>query len=255
MKYVRLAACLTALLLDPFGHSLLAQSMISVKSGSVSYTEGKAYIDDQPVEVEVSPTHFYDVKDNAVVRTEAGRAEVLLGPCAVMWMGDNTSFRMITSRLIDTRIELLTGSAVVRTGGMSNVNQLTLMVKEADVVVGRKGLFRLDMGLPPVPPTVKVLAGKADVERATQEILLGTGRIIAFDGAAQVHRLDKAKPDALDDWSKRRAAALIAASDLAGQQARRDQCVDSAAGQAANHVDVAPGLSLDGRTPYDLVRR
>jgi hypothetical protein len=44
--------------------------MISVKSGQVSFTEGKAFIDDHAVEV--SPTHFADVKENSAVRTEAG---------------------------------------------------------------------------------------------------------------------------------------------------------------------------------------
>jgi hypothetical protein len=126
---------------------------------------------------------------------------------------------------------------------MSNSNKLTLVVKDADIVVDPKGLFRFDMA---APPAVKAMTGKAYVERAGQEILVAAGRMLAFDVAAEVRKIGKAKPDALDDWSKRRAASLTTASDLARQQAERDQVLDAAAGHAASQVDIAPGISRIG---------
>jgi hypothetical protein len=244
MQTVWVAASVAALLAS-VALPLPAQSMIPVKAGLVSYAEGKAYIDDRPIEV--SSTHFSDVKENAVVRTEAGRAEVLMGPCAVMWIGDNTSFRMITSRLIDTRIELLTGSAVVEAGAMSKDSKLTLVVKAADVSVDRKGLFRFDMQ----PPQVKVRAGKVAIEWANQDISVAAGRLLALDGAPDVRKLDKEKPDSLDDWSRRRAAYLVRASDLERQEARREQILQSAAAQAANNSDIGyrGPVGVGGRVP------
>jgi len=69
----------------------LAQPVISAKSGLISYVEGKVYLSDQIVEP--SPTHFADVKENAVVRTAEGRAEVLLTPGVVLRLGENSSSR------------------------------------------------------------------------------------------------------------------------------------------------------------------
>src|SRR5689334_14730071 len=87
-----------------------AQPVIGAKSGLISYVEGKVWLADKLVELQ--PTQFPDVKENTVLRTGEGRAEVLLMPGVVLRLGDESSFRMITNRLIDTRIELLTGSAV-----------------------------------------------------------------------------------------------------------------------------------------------
>src|ERR1700735_3366611 len=88
-----------------------AQPVISAKSGLLSYVEGQVKLNDQPVEF--STTRFADVKENSIVTTLDGRAEVLLTPGVTLRMGENSSLRMITNRLVDTRVELITGSAVV----------------------------------------------------------------------------------------------------------------------------------------------
>lgn len=55
-----------------------AQSVISAKSGVVHYVEGRAFLNDQLVETKFG--EFPDLKENQVLRTEEGRAEVLLTP-------------------------------------------------------------------------------------------------------------------------------------------------------------------------------
>ncbi|MEX2263584.1 MAG: hypothetical protein WD696_16625 [Bryobacteraceae bacterium] len=55
------------------------------------------------------------MKENSIVRSEAGRAEILLAPGVILHLGENGSFRMVANRASDTRIEILTGSAIVRT--------------------------------------------------------------------------------------------------------------------------------------------
>ena len=82
-----------------------AQPVISAKSGLVAYVQGEVFLGDQPVES--SLTSFPEVKEKMVLRTAEGRAEVLLSPGVFLRMGENSSFRMIANRLIDTRLELL----------------------------------------------------------------------------------------------------------------------------------------------------
>ena len=57
------------------------------------------------------------------LRTEEGRAEVLLTPGVFLRLGENSSFRMITNRLIDTRLEFLSGLGH-RGGGRYRQGQL-----------------------------------------------------------------------------------------------------------------------------------
>src|ERR1039458_858249 len=83
-----------------------AQPIISAKSGVIAGLEGKVFLDNQALESSV--THFPDMKENSVLRTEDGRAEILLPPGYVLRIGENASFKMLTNRLIDTRVEIMT---------------------------------------------------------------------------------------------------------------------------------------------------
>src|ERR1700730_3166842 len=87
-----------------------AQSVISAKSGLIHYVEGRAYLNDQLIESKFG--EFPDVKENQQLRTEEGRAEILLTPGVFLRLGENSAIRMVTNRLIDTRLELLSGSAL-----------------------------------------------------------------------------------------------------------------------------------------------
>ena len=93
----------------------LAQSVISARSGLIHYVEGQVYLGDQPVETKFGS--FPEVKENGQLRTEDGRAEVLLTPGVFLRLGENSSFRMVTNRLIvDTRNALkgVNSSHIVR---------------------------------------------------------------------------------------------------------------------------------------------
>src|ERR1039458_7667041 len=86
----------------------LAQSaVISARSGLIHYVEGQVYLGDQLVETKFGV--FPEVKENQQLKTEEGRAEVLLTPGVFLRLGENSSFRMITNRLIDTRLEFQIG--------------------------------------------------------------------------------------------------------------------------------------------------
>src|SRR5215472_2158168 len=137
-----------------------AQQVISAKSGLLSYVEGNVTLNGAPVDS--SGVHFSDVKENAVVRTADGRAEVLLTPGVVLRMGENTSLRMISNRLVDTRLELLTGSAVVEADAIAKDTRVTVVCKNGTITLPKAGLFRFDSE----PGQVKVFKGEAEVEVA-----------------------------------------------------------------------------------------
>ena len=154
----------------------LAQPVISAKSGLISYVEGAVYLSDQLVEP--SPTHFSDVKENAVVRAAEGRAEVLLTPGVVLRLGENSSFKMITNRLIDTRLELLTGSAVVEADEIAKDTNVTVVCKDGTVSLGKKGLYRFDTA----PARFKVFEGQASAQVAGQNVDVASGKMLGLGG-------------------------------------------------------------------------
>src|SRR5215813_739197 len=81
--------------------AVFGQQLISARAGMVHYIEGKVFAGDQQLEDKFG--NFPQVKENQVVHTEEGRAEVLLTPGVFLRAGENSSFRMITNRLVDTR--------------------------------------------------------------------------------------------------------------------------------------------------------
>jgi hypothetical protein len=190
--------------------TLPAQSMIPAKAGLISYAD-EAYIDGRPVEV--SATRFFAMNENAVLRTGAGRAEVLLGPCAAMWVDEQSSLRLISSGLSDVRLELLSGSLVVATGELVKGTKVTLLLQTSVAALDPTGAYRFDAA----PPRIKALAGRATVQWAGRAIAISAGRLLRLDAAAQTLKFDKQNADVLETWSNGRAAYL---ARLSGQLKR-----------------------------------
>jgi hypothetical protein len=189
----------------------LAQPVISAKSGVVSYVQGKVMVGDEVVKP--SETKFTEMKENSVLRTEEGRAEVLLTSGTILRTGDNSSFKMLTNRLIDTRLELLTGSHVVEVMEVQKDNNLTLAMKDAMVVITRRGLYRFDVD----QSRIKVFDGVLGVTVNGQSTLVGAGKMIDAT-TASVEKFDKEDTDALDHWARRRAELVATANASSAKQ-------------------------------------
>src|SRR5579863_377171 len=87
------------------------QSAISAHSGMVHYVEGKVLLDGQPVDPKFG--EFPEVKNNQVLETAEGRAEVLLTPGVFLRIAENSSFKMLSNKLSDTALEMLSGSSLI----------------------------------------------------------------------------------------------------------------------------------------------
>ena len=195
----------------------LAQPVISAKSGVVSYVIGTVMVGDEVVKP--SETKYPEVKENVVLRTEEGRAEVLLTMGAIMRTGDNSSFKMLTNRLIDTRLELLTGTHIVEVAEIQKDNNLTLVVKDATVVITKRGLYRFDVD----QSRIKVFEGVLGVTVKGQSSLVGAGK--AMDTTtASVDKFDKEATDAMDHWASGRAKLVAMANASSAKQVHDYGC-------------------------------
>jgi hypothetical protein len=184
-----------------------AQPVISAKSGLLSYGEGQVLLNDQPVEF--STTRFADVKENSIVKTGDGRAEVLLTPGVTLRMGENSSLRMVSNRLVDTRVELMTGSAVVEADMIAKDTNVTVVVGQGSVELPKAGLYRFNAE----PAQVKVFKGDADVEVAGQTKAVSGGHMLSLaTETASIEKFDTEDTDDLDRWSHRRGSYLAAAN-------------------------------------------
>jgi hypothetical protein len=191
-----------------------AQTVIGAKSGVINWVEGDVFLADKPYVMQ--PSVFGEVKENMTLRTEEGRAEVLLPPGVFFRMGEKSSFRMITNRLIDTRVELLTGSAVVEIADLAKEATVTVVAKDGTISLNKVGIYRVDAE----PAQIKVFKGTADVALHGETIAVAAGKMLSLSGAvASAEKFNPADTDSLDHWSRRRGELLANANISAAKQA------------------------------------
>jgi len=211
-----------------------AQPVISAKSGMIAKAEGEVFLGDKAVLP--SLTNFPDIKENGILRTQEGRAEVLLTSGTILRIGESSSFKLLTNRLIDTRLEVLSGSAVVEADEIMKDNNLTIVAKNATVVIGKHGLYRFDIDASAQNAArLKVFDGSLGVQIGNQTIPVGAGRMINLDTAV-VEKFDKEDTDALDNWSRRRAERIAMANASSAKQVHDAGC-DSYTTNFATPVD------------------
>ena len=213
-----LSMALTPLL----GLPVLAQSVISAHSGLVHFSEGAVFLDDQRMEQKTGK--FDQMNNGSELRTEEGRAEVLLTPGTFLRVGANSAIRMVSNQLDDTRVELLRGSAMLDQGTDALANtSVAVLYNLVEVRIQKPGQYRFDSE----PPQLKVEHGDAAVSAGGKTIEAESGTVVPFDGKLVARRVLNDAPlksrDDLDTWSASRDTSVAqnnqeaaAASDLSG---------------------------------------
>ncbi|HTC87508.1 MAG TPA: hypothetical protein VK686_04370 [Bryobacteraceae bacterium] len=194
--------------------SACAQYVISSHSGVIQYVEGRALLADKPVEPKFG--QFPDIKENQEFRTEDGRAEILLTPGVFLRLGENSAIRMLSTRLTDTRVEVLSGSAVVESNEIPKDNAIQLVYKKDTVRLQKQGLYRLDTE----PARFQVFEGEAIVADASGQLTLHGGKQTNLADALMAESFDRKADDqdALYRWSDRRASYVAQANVASAAQ-------------------------------------
>ena len=191
------------------------QAVISTHSGVVHYFEGAVYLDDRPLEPRMG--RFPSMPEGSELRTGRGRAEVLLTPGVVIRIDENSTIRMLSDSLEDSRVELLAGSAMVESGDPAPETAVTLAYQNWQVRFPQKGQYRIDSAsVDAAIGRVWVREGEADVTE------LATGNVVAVNSgmdlplaaalvAEQSAGGSSGEPrDGLGAWSRGRADSISA---------------------------------------------
>ena len=192
-----------------------AQSIISAKSGAIHHIEGRVLVDNQPLQLRFG--QFPNLKDGSVLRTERGRAEILLTPGVIVRVGENSALRMISNRLADTRLEFLNGRALIEVMEILKDNSVTFFSNGASISLLKSGLYRLDSN----PPELRVYKGKALVRKGDQILKVKKGRLVDLGDYLAATKFDSKRGDSLYRWSARRSSYLAMANLSAARSLRR----------------------------------
>jgi hypothetical protein len=217
MKAVAVAFVVPAVLLSLSGLPACGQFAISAQSGLIHFTEGQVFVQDKAIVMERGV--FPLVGENQTLRTVDGMAEVLLNPGVFLRVGNNSSFRMVSTQLTASKVELVSGEAVIEAMEVNKKSSVTLSYGDVTVSVKKRGVYRLNAA----PPVLRVFEGQALVQSGRRQVQVGRGRMLAFDGSWAARKFEaKLGEDDLDRWSLMRAG-LVARSSISAARSLRSR--------------------------------
>jgi hypothetical protein len=198
--------------------SMWAQSVISAHSGVIHLTEGTVELDGQVIQSPAKLGEFVDVKSGQTLATKDGDAEVLLTPGVFLRLAENSSFKMVSNKLDDTRVEVLSGSAMVQVGELLQGNAITLVYHNADISLAKRGLYRIDSD----PARLRVYDGEAQVSSGElAPVTARKGREVLIEGdKLEAANFDTKETDAFYRWNARRDEYIAEANVYAAKAAR-----------------------------------
>lgn len=214
-----------------------SQTVVSTHAGLVYYFDGSVFLEDQPLQQQFG--RFPDVGEGHVLRTEKGRAEVLLTPGVFLRMDGNTAIRMVSTQLTDARVELLHGSAIVESGGQGPDASVRLIYKNWQMRLPEAGVYRVDAE----PPQVQTYQGAVEVstDGQAQPLTLHEGDLVPLAPVLVTEAAPVAGNDAFKNWAMSRSQAISSDNSVAAQILDNPSAVDS------------DGLASGGFTYFPLI--
>ncbi len=220
--------------------SAWAQQVISAHSGVIHFVEGQVTLEGKLVQPKFA--EFPDVKNGQTLASQDGRAEVLLTPGVILRIGENSSFKMLSNNRSDTRLQVLSGEAVVEVGELLSNNAITLVYGDTHIELIRRGLYQVSAD----PGKLRVYDGEARVTEGNQSLVARKGREVLMGAVLDMSGFDVKDVDALMRWASRRSEYLAQANVSAARTASSQGYVGSGYGGYGYGYWVYGGMGMMG---------
>lgn len=227
---------------------VFGQEVVSARAGMVHFTEGQVLLDDHALDRKSGS--FPNIKEGSTLRTEKGRAEILLSPGAFLRLDENSSIKMVSTELADTRLVFESGSAILDlTDGARANNAITVTYKDARVKFPKKGVYRLDADT----GVLQAYSGAAEVTYAGQQTEVDPSHLFFCWLGLETNKLGNGTEDEFYDWASDRSQAIGDQNQLAEQMGHDPGDVDpDPSGQLGAGVVPYAGSPLGNLGPPSL---
>jgi hypothetical protein len=201
---------LAGLLALPAGASVPSRTQSPVP-GALNYVEGQVSIGDQSLSS--NSVGSAELQPGESLRTQAGKAEILLTPGVFLRVGSNSSVKMISPSLTYTEVAVQRGEAQVEVDQIFKQNDLLVREDGATTQLQKRGVydFNADEG------DVRVLDGQALLRDGDAQIKIKGSHEVALNAPElKSSKFDKSEFEANNDlyrWSSLRSAYLAEANE------------------------------------------
>ncbi len=187
---------------------------VPASPGVVNYVEGHVSLDGQALSANSVGSAWLQQGDT--LDTQQGRAEILLTPGVFLRLGENSSVRMISPSLTDTRVQLLRGNALVEVAQLHKQNDIRVLADDSQTALLKDGLYRFNADT----NSVAVYDGKAKVMSGDESVELKKGHEANLTGPLVNRKFDREETQSADPlyaWSQLRSDYLSQASAATSQ--------------------------------------
>jgi hypothetical protein len=185
-----------------------AQSVISVRPGLIHHNEGRVVIVDSE---DVEPDHGQarHLEAGQVLRSENGRAEIMLDQKALLRLAAASEIVMLRADPADVQVRLNRGSVLMDVRGKPEDRKISILAGDASVTWRGKGLYRIDVPSDG-PPRLRVFRGiaVASIEGVDYEVPAKQSLPLSAAGEPLLSKFDRSEKDAFDRWSQERATYI-----------------------------------------------
>jgi hypothetical protein len=217
-----------------------AQTIVSAHSGVVNYFEGSVSIDGQVLEQKFG--RFAEIKPGSELRTNLGRAEVLLTPGVLLRVDENSSVRMVSDKLADTRLEFIGGAAILDSRNAAPGAPVVIAFKEYQMKFARLGRFLFGSE----PAQLRVDEGEADVLFKEKWVAVKAGQMLPFSPPLTARAAGRRDDTRLERWDNGRSASLSADNQSAADSDNLSSALnDPQNGSSASGPGYYGGLQPD----------
>jgi hypothetical protein len=181
--------------------------------GMVNYVEGQVLVNGEAVgndevgRVLVAP--------GQVLQTNDGKAEMLLTPGVFLRLDSNSSVKMVSPSLTNTKVELLQGKAMVEADQLMKENHIAVDDHGVNTVLKEKGVYEFNAN----NPMVAVYDGKVQVQEDDHTKDVGKGKELALTQNLKMktESFNRKDEDDLYAWSKLRSEYMSEANMATAQ--------------------------------------
>jgi hypothetical protein len=179
----------------------------------INFTEGTVLIDDQPLATKAGT--FASVPQGSTLRTEQGRAEILLMPGVFLRVDEHSSIRMLSNALDNTRVEFLNGAVILDSNeAKAPRGAVTLIFKGFEIGFLKNGVYRIDSD----PAVLETYVGEAEVHAAgLPPKKIDESRQFFFAIGMDTNKYGDGAIDTFSEWARNRAETIAADNRAAAQ--------------------------------------
>jgi len=182
-----------------------AQTIVSAHSGVINYFDGSVLLDGEALEHKFG--RFDEIKPGAELHTNVGRAEILLTPGVMLRVDENSTIRMVSNKLTDTRLEFVGGAAILDSRNAAPGAPVLIAYKGFQMSFAKSGRYRLDSQ---PAPQLQVAQGEAGVEAHGKSLVVKAGQVLPFSAPLSARAAVDGYATDLDRWDHDRSESISA---------------------------------------------